>query len=530
MCSKASLAFILCTVFLYVSGTSGYKILCVFPIYFPSHYFLGNELAKGLAEAGHDVTMVTVFEEKNPPKNGKYKQIIMYDIIQTEKELLNKIANVSTIISQGSVFSNPLSFLSNFINVCYDITEQTLKNRKMQELIKSNQTFDVLLLPQFSLEALKGLAPHFKAHLVLFNNNAMITQMGHFVGVPNLPSINSEMLLGYTEQMNFQQRLLNTILNVVTRIGVLIYDYPRHKELVHKYISKDIDLTDIQYNAALVLSNSHTSLNLAEASVPVIKEIAGFHVRPPKKLPDDLQKYLDEAKDGVIYFSMGSNLKGIDLPNNTRKALMNAFSKRKENILWKFETDDMPGKPKNVRIEKWLPQSDILAHPNVKLFITHGGFLSSIETVYHGMPTVAIPAFGDQLINAKKAEAAGYTYIIELHQLSERTISTAIEEVLTNKKYRENVRHRSKIFHDRPVKPLDDAVYWVEYIVRHNGAQHLRVNYLKLSWYEFIMVDVIATILAVIFVLLYIVKKIVCSILDLRIKKIDEKAEKIKKQ
>lgn len=85
MCSKASLAFILCTVFLYVSGTSGYKILCVFPIYFPSHYFLGNELAKGLAEAGHDVTMVTVFEEKNPPKNGKYKQIIMYDIIQTEK-------------------------------------------------------------------------------------------------------------------------------------------------------------------------------------------------------------------------------------------------------------------------------------------------------------------------------------------------------------------------------------------------------------------------------------------------------------
>lgn len=45
-------------------------------------------------------------------------------------------------------------------------------------------------------------------------------------------------------------------------------------------------------------------------------------------------------------------------------------------MLWKWE-DDLPDKPSNIRIEKWLPQNDILGHPNVKLFITHGGLLST---------------------------------------------------------------------------------------------------------------------------------------------------------
>ncbi len=34
--------------------------------------------------------------------------------------------------------------------------------------------------------------------------------------------------------------------------------------------------------------------------------VGGLHLRPPKPLPDDLKKWMDDAKEGVVYVSFGS--------------------------------------------------------------------------------------------------------------------------------------------------------------------------------------------------------------------------------
>jgi UDP:flavonoid glycosyltransferase YjiC (YdhE family) len=77
-------------------------------------------------------------------------------------------------------------------------------------------------------------------------------------------------------------------------------------------------------------------------------------------LHQELQKYLDEAPHGVIYFSMGSNLQSSSMPESKRDAFLGAFSKLKQHVLWKWESDTLPGQPNNVKLGKWLPQSDIL--------------------------------------------------------------------------------------------------------------------------------------------------------------------------
>jgi glucuronosyltransferase len=74
----------------------------------------------------------------------------------------------------------------------------------------------------------------------------------------------------------------------------------------------------------------------------------------------DIKKYIDEAPEGVIFFSMGSNLKSSQLPNEKLRAILEAFSKLKQRVLWKWEDESLPGKPSNVEVAKWLPQSDIL--------------------------------------------------------------------------------------------------------------------------------------------------------------------------
>lgn len=69
---------------------------------------------------------------------------------------------------------------------------------------------------------------------------------------------------------------------------------------------------------------------------------------------------MDDAKDGVIFFSMGSALQGHMMPPEKRQMFVDVLSQLKQKVIWKFEVDDLPNKPDNVKIGKWFPQSDIL--------------------------------------------------------------------------------------------------------------------------------------------------------------------------
>jgi glucuronosyltransferase len=93
---------------------------------------------------------------------------------------------------------------------------------------------------------------------------------------------------------------------------------------------------------------------------------------------------------------MGSIVKAKNFPENIREAFVRAFGRIKQKVLWKYENETLPNKPDNVRISSWIPQRDIMTHPNVKLFISHGGYLGSTEAVSEGIPILGLPMYGDQ--------------------------------------------------------------------------------------------------------------------------------------
>jgi UDP:flavonoid glycosyltransferase YjiC (YdhE family) len=87
-------------------------------------------------------------------------------------------------------------------------------------------------------------------------------------------------------------------------------------------------------------------------------------------LDDFLSK---SGKDGFILFSMGSAIISHQMPEEKRKMFLNVFSKLKQQVIWKWETETMPDLPPNVKLSKWLPQQDLLGNKNIRLFITHCG-------------------------------------------------------------------------------------------------------------------------------------------------------------
>lgn len=73
----------------------------------------------------------------------------------------------------------------------------------------------------------------------------------------------------------------------------------------------------------------------------------------------NLQKIMDNAKHGVIYFSLGSNIKSKDLPEEIKQGLLKVLGELKQTVLWKFE-EVLIDLPKNVHIIEWAPQPSIL--------------------------------------------------------------------------------------------------------------------------------------------------------------------------
>ncbi|VVD00226.1 unnamed protein product [Leptidea sinapis] len=140
--------------------------------------------------------------------------------------------------------------------------------------------------------------------------------------------------------------------------------------------------------------------------------------------PNDLRTFLDLSKQGVIYLSFGSNAPSSKLPPEIIQLFIRVFSNLPYNVLWKWEKNELPGRPQNVKISKWFPQSDLL----------------------------------------------------------------------------KNILKLRTLLSDEPEKALDRAIWWTEYVLRHNGAKHLRSPVANMSWIEYYEIQLILTVLIFVFV------------------------------
>lgn len=113
------------------------------------------------------------------------------------------------------------------------------------------------------------------------------------------------------------------------------------------------------------------------------------------------------------------------------------------------------------------------------------------ETVYHGVPVISMPVFCDHEANAAKAELDGYALKLELSTLTVESLLKAINKVIHEPRYKNEVKKRQFLLRDQKETPLERAIYWTEYVLRHKGAIHLQSPARNLNWMQYYLLDVV---------------------------------------
>ncbi|XP_028144498.1 UDP-glycosyltransferase UGT5-like [Diabrotica virgifera virgifera] len=468
--------------------TESYKILGVCPMPAHSHFTLEFRLLKALADRGHEVVSINSHPQKEKIKN--FRDVSVEEI---EKPLREFIAEIFDFPKMPYI-----SQLLRMVDFRRVVTTHTFKNKNVQDLMKSNETFDLVIMSHFVNDAMVIFAHRFKCPLIILAPGP-VTPFNNFMFVnPTPSSYVANVLTSYGSDMNFWERLDNTFKNLLAEMVVHYRYLPSQDAILKDAFPDSPPLSSIIYNASLMLIVTNPSLDDPVPLQPNIKAIGGYHVLPPKPLPKDIQEFMDNSTEGVVFFSMGSNIKSSNFTLKARNAVLNAFSKIPQKVLWKYE-EDLTEKPANVKIISWLPQSDILAHNNTQVFISHGGLLGTLEAIHYGVPILGVPVFWDQERNINSVVKKGFGLKLMYKDLEEKAFEKSLKEILNNPKYMENANKRSKIFHDQPMKPMDEAIFWCEYVIRHQGAPHLRSEALNLYWYQLYSMDIVAFVLACLF-------------------------------
>ncbi|CAH1164481.1 unnamed protein product [Phaedon cochleariae] len=484
---------------LYLRCTGSSRILA-FPE-FPSHshHVIFNPIWRELSLRGHQVTVIT----PNPMNDPTLSNLTEIDV-GSAYEVVRKKDFVKNM-AKGRFIVKRLLFLHKMLSDCM---EEEMQHEEFQQLLRLPSDHFDLLIVQTMHPLVYAIGAKFKAPIVGVSSMGVFPNSHDVIGNPTHPVLSPDFLVSPEGDMTFFDKIDSLFFNIVYRLVYHWIILPESDATARKYFGKDIPyLGDIESNTSLLLMNINPFVHPIRANVPAAIEVNQLHITEPKPLPKDIKDFLDSSPQGVVYFSLGSNVKSANLSSRTREVIVRALGEVPYKVLWKWETDTLPNKPDNVMTRKWLPQQDILGHPNVKVFVTQGGLQSVEEAISYAVPMVGLPFITDQPGNIKKITDLGMGLGLDYRTMSKEQLKNAIMEVGENSWYKQKISDARLILVDQPIRGVPKAVWWIEYIIRHKGARHMRSPAADMSYFEYFMMDVFLFLFVCFFVIVYTVIK-----------------------
>ena len=317
---------------------------------------------------------------------------------------------------------------------------------------------------------------------------------------PWLPSFVPHAVLPLTDRMNFVERLENTLRLAESSVHSPFPDPPSHLLDRYRRYGPFRDLDELMSRSQLWLLAKNVVLDYARPMMPNMIDVGGLTVgRTGGELPTDVKRFVEGARNGAVLVTFGSTLS--TLPATVVEKFASAFRRLDGyRVVWRLNNEDNLELPHNVMVRPWLPQNGLLAHPSVRLFITHSGNNGQFEAVYHAVPMIGFPVypFTDQVHNARRLVHKGYGLSMDLHDFTADELVDNVRKILDDRSYKQRVTMASKIFRSQAQSPVETAAFWIEHVCRF-GGDHLRSAGDDLPFYSYLMLDVLAVIVSAVY-------------------------------
>ncbi|XP_049284423.1 UDP-glucosyltransferase 2-like [Anopheles funestus] len=475
--------------------TEAAKILAIFPVPLKQHQLVYRPLIEELANRGHEIVLVTTDPiDTTDRTNGSLDRLEQIDL---------SFAYQLPVLEQlGQDGLDGRDMLRNIFDVMRTISAEELQHPAMQKLINSANPrtcdagkcnhFDVVMVEWSGVTLMNAFAEHFRAPLVGIANGGAFINAHEALGNPNHPIGYPSIFMPFSEDLSLLQRISSVLFTVWYRFYYYTEEIPAQNLIAQNNFGEQIsDLRQIEQNADLLLINAHQQLGNVRPVGPTTIHLGGIHQSRTTigaELPEDLNLFLSQSVEPVVYVNLGSSLGGIAGRYRIEK-IAKALEQLDLASVWALDDDmDLINSTGHIYQSHNVPQEAVLAHPKVRAFLTNGGQINVEDAIQHKVPVVGISystSYDHYLRQIVKYEAG----IISLIDFETQTFVDKLHDVLTNGRYQENVNKLHTLLNDQPQTSMERAVWWIEYVARNGGTKSLHVRHL--SWFEYLMLDVL---------------------------------------
>ncbi|KAI1708545.1 UDP-glucoronosyl and UDP-glucosyl transferase domain-containing protein [Ditylenchus destructor] len=221
---------------------------------------------------------------------------------------------------------------------------------------------------------------------------------------------------------------------------------------------------------------------------------------PKSSIPDPFPTEMTKGDKGVVFVSFGSNVNSADLPDVVRRNLIDGLAAIHEyHVILKLEKEDTDGiayakTKRNIFVTPWAPQAQLLQHPRLKLFFTHGGYNSLLEVAQSGKPVLLIPFLYDQTRNAMLVQRNGWGHVFDKISLTKgwKQLENDLRMVLEDPRFAQGAERIQNLLATKPFSADEIFLRNVQFVLDNNGTlPELQSASARLSFIQQFNLDII---------------------------------------